>query len=394
MTDPAAHPGPAGAPQGPEAPPSNKALPRWAIVLTGGVALGTAGGLLLHRSLPAATSPPSASATGVEPNVPVPADGGAEDASASADDAGDAADDAEPTTLAAQRERLYTVLARAGGVSPEALAKVKAIFEASPYLGQGNPDVTVHAMTRAECRKRRAEATIVPGDPACGAPNMAPLYDPGAGQSKDAAKACIDQYEFPDIPCEYPVVNVRANEAEALCRAVGKRLCDAHEWEGGCAGALHAPEAEYLFGQDRRYSSGMHNLKREILWANGPKKNYALCATNSFKTKDCPGGGWKQCSSNTYPTGAFPECKSPFGVYDQHGNAAEHMNLPTRPEEMMSQGTKGGLTEMKGSWFIFGKGEAHLDDCRWREPSWHESKVNDPNSHRNYHLGFRCCKDR
>ena len=38
--------------------------------------------------------------------------------------------------------------------------------------------------------------------------------------------------------------------------------------------------------------------------------------------------------------------------------------------------------------------EAHLDDCRWREPSWHESKVNDPNSHRNYHLGFRCCKDR
>ncbi len=49
---------------------------------------------------------------------------------------------------------------------------------------------------------------------------------------------------------------------------------------------------------------------------------------------------------------------------------------------------------MKGSWFIFARGEPHLDDCRWREPSWHESKVNDPGSHSNYHLGFRCCKDR
>jgi formylglycine-generating enzyme required for sulfatase activity len=138
----------------------------------------------------------------------------------------------------------------------------------------------------------------------------------------------------------------------------------------------------------------MHNIKREFVWAYGPKKNHALCGTTSFKTKDCPGGGWKQCGSNTFPTGAFPECKSPFGVYDQHGNAAEHMNLPTTAEEMMSHGGKGGLTEMKGSWFIFSKGEPHLDDCRWREPSWHESKLRDPNSHKNYHLGFRCCKDR
>ena len=272
---------------------------------------------------------------------------------------------------------------------------MRAIFEASPYLGQGNPDVSTHPMSRAECRKIRAEAQLVPGDVAlCGEVNMVQAFDPAAGQTRETAKLCVDQYEFPDLPCEYPVVNVQADEAAELCRAVGKRLCDAHEWEGACAGAVRSPEVEYYFKHDRRNSSGMHNLRRELVWAYGPEKDYSLCATKSTKSKSCPGGGWKQCGSNTYPAGAFPACKSAFGVYDQHGNAAEHMNPPTRPEERMSVGTAGGLTEMKGSWFIFSRGEPHLDDCRWREPSWHESKVSDPNSHKNYHLGFRCCKDR
>jgi len=79
-------------------------------------------------------------------------------------------------------------------------------------------------------------------------------------------------------------------------------------------------------------------------------------------------------------------------VYDQHGNAAEHMSLPMKPEQL---GSRGGIgrTEMKGSWFIFDFYEAHIDDCRWRAPDWHGSEVMHHNSHANYHLGFRCCKD-
>jgi hypothetical protein len=46
---------------------------------------------------------------------------------------------------------------------------------------------------------------------------------------------------------------------------------------------------------------------------------------------------------------------------------------------------------MKGSWFIFDKYRAHEDWCRWRAPYWHGSRVMDPGSHANYHLGFRCC---
>jgi formylglycine-generating enzyme required for sulfatase activity len=83
---------------------------------------------------------------------------------------------------------------------------------------------------------------------------------------------------------------------------------------------------------------------------------------------------------------------SPLGVYDQHGNVAEHMNHPMKPEQLGGRGGF-GQTEMKGSWFIFAQAEAHEDDCRFRAPSWHVTRIDDPNSHRNYHLGFRCCRD-
>jgi hypothetical protein len=46
---------------------------------------------------------------------------------------------------------------------------------------------------------------------------------------------------------------------------------------------------------------------------------------------------------------------------------------------------------MKGSWFVFQRQHAHEDDCRWRAPDWHPSKVMAKESHSNYHLGFRCC---
>jgi sulfatase modifying factor 1 len=379
-----------------------RAPPRWLVVATCGTLLGAAGAFALYCAFPpntksgGTTDQTGAAAGSTSPGA---ADSGIGDAGTAGDAGVDAADDAapdepEPGTLAEQRERLFALLL-AEGTAAEDVAKVRAIFEASPDLSQGNPAITVHPMTRVECRRRRAEAEIALDEPAlCGKKYMVPAFDPAAGETRDTAKVCVDQYEFPGVPCEYPVVHVRASEAAALCEAVGKRLCDAHEWEGACAGAVRPPEAEYSFKHDRQYSSGMHNIKREILWAYGPKKNHGLCGTTSFKSKDCPGGGWKVCGSNTFPAGAFPECKSPFGVYDQHGNAAEHMNLPTRPEEMMSRPPGGGLTEMKGSWFIFSKGEPHLDDCRWREPSWHESKLRDPNSHKNYHLGFRCCRSR
>jgi formylglycine-generating enzyme required for sulfatase activity len=221
---------------------------------------------------------------------------------------------------------------------------------------------------------------------------MVPLYDPPRGQTAKDARVCIDQYEFPNITCEYPVVWVRADQAVRLCRAVGKRICDAHEWEGACAGALKPAEEEYAFGERRMMIEYLHNQKRERVWSYGKTKDHSLCAMDSRKSPGCLTPTFQRCGSNTYPAGAFPGCRSSFGVYDLNGNAAEHMNLALEPKELASRGGL-GETEMKGSWFIFAREEAHLDDCRWRAPMWHRSRIDDANSHMNYHLGFRCCRD-
>lgn len=292
-------------------------------------------------------------------------------------------------TLDGQRDAMIARMIAMGVLDEDDEPAIRAIFEGSKILGQGNPAAVDHPMTRRECMDRRKAAGVQdPPEPLCGAPFMTPIYDP-ATQKKEEASVCIDRYEFPNLPCDYPVTWVTAKEAIAICGVMGKRLCDAHEWEGACAGKVLAPEEDYDWRGPRDSQSGLHNLDREILWAYGPKKDHGKCATQSHRSKRCATSGWRGCGSNTYPAGAFPECKSAFGVYDQHGNAAEHMLLPLEEEDLGSKGGT-GVAEMKGSWFIFNHYEAHKDDCRWRAPSWHDDEGL---RHANYHLGFRCCKD-
>ena len=306
--------------------------------------------------------------------------------------------------LEERNEALLRQMQDVHGLSEQPMAEVRAIFARSGVIGQGNPAITQHPATPEQCRARLEQQGVDYGNPRferiCGAKYMAPLYDP-AGEQPEEADACIDQFEFPDIPCTYPVVWVRAREAAELCAAIGKRLCDAHEWEGACAGSL-AP-ADYRFDLAAGVSPNAavermrkaHNQANAATktWSYGPDYREGVCAAASRKSVTCDGGGWSQCGSNTYPTGFFPDCRSPLGVYDLNGNAAEHMSLPLSEAQMASRGsTELGYTEMKGSWFIFDSYRAHEDWCRWRAPYWHGSRVMDPKSHANYHLGFRCCK--
>ena len=117
-----------------------------------------------------------------------------------------------------------------------------------------------------------------------------------------------------------------------------------------------------------------------------------VCGTMATKNVNCWDVTWEQCGSNTYPAGSFPGCVSSFGAYDMLGNVAEHMNLPLSAEQLASS-TGLGQTEMKGSWFAFDGLVPYPDDCRWRAPAWHDTPIDSPSSHRNYQLGFRCCKD-
>lgn len=310
--------------------------------------------------------------------------------------------DACGETLREANDRLLSRLREVHALSDEQVDSLRAIFARSGMIGQGNPAVTRHLMTRAACEESLAVLDISYDDDSyraiCGHRYMSPLYDP-AREEPGSASACIDQFEFPNIPCEFPVVWVRASEAARICEILGKRLCDAHEWEGACAGALLPPDYRFDLGGDRpddalRAMRRAHNATwgSARTWSYGSAYRKGVCATCGQKSPGCDGGSWATCGSNTFPSGAFPDCRSALDAYDLHGNAAEHMNLPLDPSQLSSRGSRTyGYTEMKGSWFVFDAFYAHDDWCRWRAPFWHGSRVMDPTSHRNYHLGFRCC---
>lgn len=308
-----------------------------------------------------------------------------------------------PSDIAADNQGVLAEHARIHGLSEAQAAAVAAIFAASDRIGRGLPSITRHPMTEAQCESTLAAQGVTWRDERaeriCGGPFLRPVYDPATQQPEDA-RTCVDVFEWPNVPCRYPVVWVRASEAAAICEAEGKRLCDAHEWEGACAGAVGAPDYPWdavkglAAGDAQARMRKLHNDRWDDTraWSYGPSWEDGRCAAASEKSPGCDGSDWRQCGSNTYPTGAFPRCTSAFGVADLHGNAAEHMNLPLTADQLSSNGGMLGVTEMKGSWFIWDRYHAHEDWCRWRAPYWHGGPVQDPNSHRNYHLGFRCCK--
>ena len=288
------------------------------------------------------------------------------------------------------------------GLDAKAYLQLTKIFTTSKRIGTGNPQVTRHTGSRQQCltNSRNAAAFVVPGSAKiCGHRFMVPIYDVRNEKPKDA-RSCIDQFEFPNIPCQFPVVWTRASEAHLICQAVGKRLCDSHEWEAACAGSAPAA-AVSSSGKDvqaqHRHQRSAHNKSREVRWAYGMRQDHRRCATASQKSPGCDQAiaagrdAYSHCGSNTYPAGSFLGCRSPSGVYDQHGNVAEHMNLALTPSQSTRLGGS-GYTEMKGSWFVFQRHNAHPDDCHWRAPFWHGSELTSRRSHSYYHLGFRCCK--
>jgi formylglycine-generating enzyme len=107
---------------------------------------------------------------------------------------------------------------------------------------------------------------------------------------------------------------------------------------------------------------------------------------------DSASSAWKTCATNTEPAGAFPRCRSRFGVFDQHGNVAEIMTRRDRDDGKL-------YSQLKGSPFFYvdvarkiterGK-DKYPDHCA-HDPRWHVEPIAQA-WHVNYHLGFRCCK--
>ena len=108
----------------------------------------------------------------------------------------------------------------------------------------------------------------------CGAKYMAPLYE-SATQRPEDAKVCIDQFEFPDIPTAYPVVWVKAREAAEVCEIEGKRLCDAHEWEGACAGDLEPPDYRWDLAKGLPPNAAIERMRAAHNRADSPTKSWS-----------------------------------------------------------------------------------------------------------------------
>lgn len=305
-------------------------------------------------------------------------------------------------TLAQNNEAMFAQMQSVRGVSASAISRVRQIFAGSDWIGQGNPSITRHPMTPQEAAARQggSVASVQRGyrnsrfERICGHRYEVPLYDPQTERPEDA-RVCAFMFEYPNVPLAYPVTWVRANEAAELCAAEGARIGDAHEWEGAAAGQLLEPDYQFQLGSVQAMRRWHNNHWRHTrgVYSTGSWRS-GICATGSFKSPNCNGGSWRSCGSNTYPAGSFAQCHSPLGVYDIDGNAAEHMNLPLNESQMASRGSQSlGVTEMKGSWFIWDQIRAHEHWARWRAPFWHGTRVQARNSHRNYHLGFRCFRD-
>jgi len=184
-------------------------------------------------------------------------------------------------------EVLFSEMKKLRNLSSEQITSIKEIFSQSNRIGQGNPAVTRHPISPEEAaaslgnnietaqnsyRRRNFERI-------CGRPFMAPIYDP-LSQKPNEATVCMDMFEYPNIPMVYPVVWVSAKEAALLCAAEGKRLSDAHEWEGAAAGNLLEPDYpfELIKGLDINSAvkimrigiiKSMHQLLITILLVNG-----------------------------------------------------------------------------------------------------------------------------
>ena len=270
-----------------------------------------------------------------------------------------------------------------GGV-PRTWSALQAYFGAAPgRFSQGNKGIAEHGIGRRACLEGLHGLVIQTDEQraAChGMQNMVPIFRKG---DRASARACIDVFEFPNRACELPVVWGTPSEAARICALQGKRLCSQEEWNLACAGDPEGhPDRSYAYG-DERDLTVCNTDKPQPLTATGLR----ICDTRAAQP------AWATCATQTEPSGAFPGCRSRFGVFDQHGNVAEMM---TRREGDVV------YTQLKGSAFFYvdvardpkepqksGGRETYPDHCGF-DPRWHVEPL-EGSLHSNYHLGFRCC---
>jgi sulfatase modifying factor 1 len=173
---------------------------------------------------------------------------------------------------------------------------------------------------------------------------------------------CMDRYEWPNEKGEVPLVLVNWFQAVDACKAAGKRLCTEDEFNFACEGEKMLP---YVYGYAR--DATKCNIDKDYRPRRKSLAHYEKC----MKSPKCKAEFEKL--DQRAPAGSFPECVSPFGIYDLNGNVNEWVNLPDEKPPNRS-----GL---KGGWW----GPVR-NRCR---PTVTFHKEEDYG----YEAGFRCCAD-
>ncbi len=155
----------------------------------------------------------------------------------------------------------------------------------------------------------------------------------------DLAAFCIDEFEYPNRAKAVPRTQVSWAEAQKLCQADSKRLCEESEWEKACKG----PE-------DRRFPYGS-------------TFDASACNTETETGED------RRLSY----AGGYDRCRSGFGIADLSGNVAEWT---------ASSYGSGGDKALKG-------GAYDRPDYAARC----SARRNGPPGTRAAEVGFRCCRD-
>ncbi|MEM1033329.1 MAG: SUMF1/EgtB/PvdO family nonheme iron enzyme, partial [Myxococcota bacterium] len=171
---------------------------------------------------------------------------------------------------------------------------------------------------------------------------------------------CIDRFEYPNLPGVRPAVMASYRDAKRVCRAEGKRLCEAEEWRFACEGPLRWP-----------YPTGRIRDAEACHLDRVPRAPDRAALRSSFET-----AGEVARLDQRRPSGADPRCVSPFGVVDASGNVAEWVHdREGDPHDVPRVTALAG-----GDW------ERSPGTCRTLDGR-HGA------GHRSHTSGFRCCSD-
>jgi hypothetical protein len=258
-------------------------------------------------------------------------------------------------------------------------------------LGCSSPDSTVEAVGDAGIAAS-VEAGALVAPIAVSVPTVVRPKCPGPGMVLIGDYFCIDRWEAhvveldaqghekPHSPYEtVDGLTVRAKTAPGVvpqgyisqvqatlaCENAGKRLCSADEFHLGCEGAN--PDNWYPYGGTTHIAGYCNEGKGSMMPVYyGPNAvNWTYDDFNDPRLNQIDGG--------LAPTGSYPHCVSPYGLFDCVGNLHEWGS---------DAADANGRGRFRGG--FYGDAEVNGHGCLY-VTSAHELTYHD------YSTGFRCC---